>query len=127
MSGPVEYHDLDDLINHRRAARRPTANPRRGIARLGSGPSTDDRLRPGRLPGSLDEGCSLLQSIFENHALVDGNKRLGWLATATFLEINGIGVTHVANDAVYDSVIGVTIGHDDVDEIAQALHQLLAR
>lgn len=65
--------------------------------------------------------------IMLNHALVDGNKRLGWLAAATFLEINGISVTHVANDAVYDFVIGVTVGHDDVDEIAAALRQLASR
>jgi hypothetical protein len=36
-------------------------------------------------------------------------------------------VTHVANDAVYDFVIAVTVGHDDVDEIAAALRQLATR
>lgn len=29
------------------------------------------------------KAAALLQSILKNHALVDGNKRLAWLATAT--------------------------------------------
>lgn len=61
----------------------------------------------------------------KNHALVDGNKRLGWLATAVFLEINGISVTQAWNDAVYALVIDVTTGHDDVDEIAAQLRSLV--
>jgi death-on-curing protein len=73
------------------------------------------------------KAAALLQSIVKNHALVDGNKRLGWLAAATFLEINGIGVTQVANDAVYDFVIAVTVGNDDVNEIARCLRQLATR
>ena len=36
------------------------------------------------------KAAALLHSLVRNHALVDGNKRLGWLATAVFLEINGI-------------------------------------
>ena len=58
------------------------------------------------------------------YPLVDGSKRLGWLATATFLEINGIPVTQADNDAVYDFVIGVTVGHEDVGEIAGGLRRL---
>ncbi len=66
-------------------------------------------------PDLWTKAAALLQSILNNRALVDGNKRLGWLATATFLEINGIGVTHMANDAVYHFVIGVTIGPEDLN------------
>jgi prophage maintenance system killer protein len=57
----------------------------------------------------------------KNHALVDGNKRLGWLATAVFLEINGVPVTHVGNDDVYEFVIAVTVGREEVAEIAALL------
>ena len=41
-----------------------------------------------------------------NHALVDGNKRLGWLATVAFLWINGLLLLAPEDDA-YDLVIGV--------------------
>ena len=61
----------------------------------------------------------------KNHALVDGNKRLGWLATAVFLEINGIHVTHVSNEAVYEFVIAVTTGGDDVAGIAARLRSMV--
>lgn len=39
---------------------------------------------------TLDEKAAvLLESLVRNRALVDGNKRLGWLATVVFLDING--------------------------------------
>ncbi len=39
--------------------------------------------------------------------MIDGNKRLGWLATAVFLDLNGINITNADNDDVYDLVIDV--------------------
>lgn len=38
------------------------------------------------------KAAALLHSVANNHALVDGNKRLGWLATAVFLGINGFEI-----------------------------------
>jgi death-on-curing protein len=37
-------------------------------------------------PDLISKVAPLLRSVVNNHALVDGNNRLGWLATATFLE-----------------------------------------
>lgn len=39
------------------------------------------------------KAAALLHSLVRNHALVDGNKRLGWLATAVFLELDDQPVT----------------------------------
>jgi death-on-curing protein len=72
------------------------------------------------------KAAALLQSIVKNHALIDGNKRLGWLATAVFLELNGIGVTHVSNDDVYELVIGVASRASEVNEIADRLQVLIS-
>ena len=33
---------------------------------------------------------ALLQSIALNHALIDGNKRLAWVAARVFLDLNGV-------------------------------------
>ena len=55
------------------------------------------------------------------------NKRLGWLATAVFLELNGIEATGISNDDVHDLVMSVASGAHDVDEIAQMLHRALDR
>ena len=64
------------------------------------------------------KAAALLKSIVKNHPLVDGNTRLGWLATAVFLELNGVSASHASNDDVYEMVIGVAAAHHDVDEIA---------
>lgn len=126
MREPVEYLDVDDLIG---LAGGLLGNPPpiRDIGLLGSAAARPQTTVFGEdaYPDLWVKAAALLQSILKNHALVDGNKRLGWLATATFLEINGLAVTSVSNDAVYDFVISITIGHEDVREIADALQQLV--
>lgn len=59
-------------------------------------------------------------------ALVDGNERLGWLATATFLEVNGTPVIHLSNDDVHALVMDVAANHHDVPYVAAALEALAA-
>ena len=69
---------------------------------------------------------ALLQSIVGNHALIDGNKRLGWLSTAVFLEINGASVAQLTNDQVYDLVLWVAASSPSHGAITQRLQLLLA-
>ena len=64
------------------------------------------------------------RSIVGNHSLVDGNKRLGWLAAAVFLEVNGVGITAAPNDDVYRLVMRVASESPDVEEIATWLRAL---
>jgi death-on-curing protein len=128
LSEPVEYLDLEDLIQLA-IVLLGDPPPVRDVGLLGSAVARPQTTVFGEdaYPDIWTKAAALLQSVLKNHALVDGNKRLGWLATATFLEINGIGVTHVPNDAVYDFVIAVTVGNDDVGHIAQALCRLATR
>jgi death-on-curing protein len=56
-----------------------------------------------------------------NHALVDGNKRLGWLATAVFLELNNSSVSAATNDEVFELVMSIASGDTTVEEIAPTL------
>lgn len=67
-----------------------------------------------------EKAAALLHSLVRNHALVDGNKRLGWLAAVVFLELNGL-VLDAPDDPAYDLVIGVAEGRIDVPEIAAVL------
>jgi death-on-curing protein len=60
----------------------------------------------------------------KNHALIDGNERLGWLSTAVFLDLNGAQPTNASNDDVYDLVMAVAAGDPPLDEIARALERL---
>lgn len=55
---------------------------------------------------------ALLESIVVNYPLVDGNKRLGWLAVVVFYGLNGIDL-QAPDDAAYDLVIAVTSGTAD--------------
>jgi death-on-curing protein len=52
--------------------------------------------------------------------LVDGNKRLGWLATTVFLDVNGEPVDLGDNDA-FRLVLDVAEGLIGVEEIAARL------
>ncbi len=66
------------------------------------------------------KASALLHSLVGNHALVDGNKRLGWLATVTFLGINGFDVD-LSDDAAYDLVWDVAAGSVDLEVISRRL------
>lgn len=127
MTQPTEYLDVEDLLAL-------------AVDLFGSPPPIRDAgllaaaaARPqasvfgeDAYPDVWTKAAALLHSIVKNHPLVDGNKRLGWLATAVFLDLNGIEVTTIGNDDVFDVVMAVTVGGDDVDEIALLLRSLVA-
>ncbi len=127
MSEPVDYLDLDDVIE---LATRLLGDPPpiRDIGLLGSAVARPRTSAFGEdaYPDLWTKAAALLQSVVENHALVDGNKRLGWLATAVFLEINGIEISRADNDAVYELVMEVAGVQPSVDEISQRLRELIA-
>lgn len=51
----------------------------------------------------------LLESLVRNPALVDGNKRIGWLATVVFYGLNTVTLDTPDDDA-YDLVIAIAGG-----------------
>jgi death-on-curing protein len=72
-------------------------------------------------PQLLDKAAALLHSLAANHPLVDGNKRLAWLATYVFCAKNGVELDPADDDA-YDLVVAVASGElADVDAIAARL------
>ncbi len=72
--------------------------------------------------GTLDQGAAaaLLHSLARNHALVDGNERLAWLATAVFLDLNGSPAALDDDDA-----FGLVHGRRDHDQAE--LEEITAR
>jgi death-on-curing protein len=125
-SGPTEYLDLDDLLALARELLGDSP-PIRDIGLLGSAVARPQTTAFGEdaYRDVWTKAAALLQSLVKNHALVDGNKRLGWLATATFLELNSVDITRAANDAVYELVTRVAAGNGTVEEIAEQLQSLL--
>ena len=127
MSDPVEFLDLDDVVGLAVALLGDPA-PIREIGLLGSAVARPQTTAFGEdaYPDIWTKAAALLHSIVRNHALVDGNKRLGWLATAVFLEINGVEISNASNDDVYDLVIEVAAGQPTIEAIANRLRQLAA-
>lgn len=68
---------------------------------------------------------ALLQSVVGNHALVDGNQRLGWLSVAVFLEINDLSVEAASNDDVYALVMAAAQGELPLEDIAERLRHVV--
>ena len=71
-------------------------------------------------PDLETKAAALLESLVRNHALIDGNERLGWLALVLFLALNGhrLGAD---DDEAYDLVIGVAGGRHDIPSIVGVL------
>ncbi|MCB0995957.1 MAG: type II toxin-antitoxin system death-on-curing family toxin, partial [Acidimicrobiales bacterium] len=76
-------------------------------------------------PDRWTKAAALLHSVVKNHALVDGNKRLGWLACAVFLEINGIDATRATDDDIVELVTAVAAGTMEVGELAERLREMI--
>ncbi len=125
MNELLEYLDLEDVIGLADALLSDPA-PIRDLGLLGSAVSRPQTTAFGgdAYPDIWTKAGALLDSIVNNHALVDGNRRLGWLSTAVFLEINGIGISRAGNADVYDLVIEVAAGRPAVDEVAERLQRL---
>jgi len=72
-------------------------------------------------PTLEEKAGALLHSLVGNHALIDGNKRLGLAAMIAFLGMNGRRLT-MTNDAAYDFVMAVATRElDEVTAIADIL------
>ncbi|MGQ0805701.1 MAG: type II toxin-antitoxin system death-on-curing family toxin [Actinomycetota bacterium] len=128
MTAPVRYLDLDDLVS---LATRLLGDPPpiRDVGLLGSAAARPQAVAFGEeaYPDIWTKAAALLQSIVKNHPLVDGNKRLAWLATAVFLELNRVGVTVIPADDVYRFVMDVAAGKHDVSDLSRELEALIAR
>jgi death-on-curing protein len=102
VGGPVHVRDLGllDAAVHR---------PRARVLGQDAYPDLDTKA------------AALLHSLARNHPLIDGNKRLAWLATYVFCAKNGVE-PDPSDDAAYDLVVAVASGElDDLSVIAQTL------
>lgn len=120
----IDYLSLEDLLQL--------------VADLGVGPVRDvgllcsaaHRPRATAFDSEIYEGldrkaAALLESIVRNHALVDGNKRLGWLAVVVFHGLNDV-VLDAPDDEAYELVTGLAAGRFQLTEAAAALRVRVA-
>lgn len=66
------------------------------------------------------KAAALLDSLVGNHPLVDGNKRLAWLAATVFLDLNSSPVDMPDDDA-FLLVVSAAAGDLSLEEIAARL------
>ena len=113
------YLDIEDLL---RIIELEDIGPVRDLGLLDSATARPRSSAFGvdAYPTLPEKAAALLDSIAGNHALVDGNRRLGWLATVAFLWING-HVLLAPEDDAYDLVISVAERRISVTESAAAL------
>jgi death-on-curing protein len=126
VTEPVEYLDLDDVVDLARLLFGDPP-PMRDVGLLGSAVARPQTTVFGAdaYPDLWTKAAALLHSIVKNHALVDGNKRLGWLATAVFLDISGVKVARASNDDVFDLVMDVAAANRSIDDIAKRLRRVI--
>jgi death-on-curing protein len=123
-SDPVDYLSVEDLVVL-------------ALVILGQRPVIRDpgllaaaAARPGAVlfgqiayPTLFGKAAALLFSLCQNHALLDGNKRLAWAAAVTFLDLNGISVPDVDVDAAEAFMMAVAKG--ELTEVANIEAHLL--
>jgi death on curing protein len=68
-------------------------------------------------PGFVEKAAVLVVRIVRNHALPDGNKRLGWQALTMFCALNDREL-HVATDDAVTTARAIAAG--ELDEVAVA-------
>jgi death-on-curing protein len=115
----VEHLDLDDLLGLVRALR---TGPVRDVGLLDSAAARPRTIvfGQGAYPTLPFKAAALLHSLARNRPLVDGNKRLGWLATVVFLDLNA-HEPDLSDDAAFQLVMDVAAGAADVEDIADRL------
>jgi len=115
----VEYLDLEDLLGMVRAL---GAGPVRDVGLLDSAAARPPASAFGEdaYPTLALKAAALLHSLARNHALVDGNKRLAWLATVVFLDLNASG-TELSDDDAFTLVMDASQGRLDVERVATRL------
>jgi len=126
MNAGIDYLDLDDVIMIAAVVLGDPV-PIRDVGLLGSAVARPQTTAFGEdaYRDIWHKAAALLQSIVCNHALIDGNKRLGWAATAVFLEINGIDAGSASNDDVYDLVIRVASRASVIEDVASRLRSII--
>ena len=115
----IEYLELEDLLALVRAL---GTGPVRDVGLLDSaaGRPRAQAFGEDAYPTLEFKAAALLHSLAGNHALVDGNKRLCWLATVVLLDLNG-HAPDLDDDSAFQLVMDVAAGVADVEEIADRL------
>ena len=118
----TEHLDLDDLLAAAEAALgRPPDIRDIGILEAAVARTRASVYGEDAYPDLGAKAAALLHSIVTGHALIDGNKRLGWVAVRLFYRLNDRHL-RAPMDSAFDLVAAIADGSlRDVPEIAARL------
>lgn len=68
--------------------------------------------------------AALMDSIVNNHPMVDGNKRSSWFAANLFVELNGFEFV-VSQDEAFTFILDVATGDNDLERLAEWIERRL--
>jgi len=77
----------------------------RGVRDKGAVEAAVFRPQTGYYNSIEEEAAALMESLLKNHGFLDGNKRIAFAATDTFLRINGLHLEVTAAEA-YEFIAG---------------------
>lgn len=63
-------------------------------------------------PSALDRAAALPHYLAKAHAFVDGNKRIAWVCSSTYLEIEGFGLGPIPDEEIVKLVETVAAVRD---------------
>ncbi len=111
--------DLDDILD---LVRRLGVGPIRDLGLIDSAVARPRSSAFGEdaYPTVALKAAALLHSLAANHGLVDGNKRLAWLATAVFCDLNGVECS-LDDDAAFTLVWDIAAGLEHLPSIVDRL------
>jgi death-on-curing protein len=124
----TEHLDLEDLLAAAEAAlERPPEIRDIGVLEAAVARTRASVYGEDAYPDLDSKGAALLHSIVTGHALVDGNKRLGWVAVRLFCRLNDRDLRAPLDDA-FDLVSSVADGSlRDVRDIAARLRTWIVK
>lgn len=117
----IEYLEIDDIVEMIRTL---GVGPIRDLGLLDSAVNRPRSSAFGEdAYESLDlKAAALLHSMTKNHALVDGNKRLAWLSTVVFCDLNGFALD-LEDDEAFQLVWDIaSSAEEDLTAISGRLH-----
>ncbi len=72
-------------------------------------------------PTIHEKAAALLEAVAGHHALVDGNKRLGWAAVVVLYDLNGLDLDPPPVEEAVDLVVAVAAGRTELAKLSEHL------
>ena len=118
MEFPTAYLDLDDVLEIFEALIGPAATLLRSRDLLESAVLAPRQSAFGQdaYPTVGHKAWAYLRGLCQNHAFIDGNKRIAWATARAFLLANGIGIA-APTAVVEDLVVRLAAGHMTEDDV----------